>query len=128
MHEEEKVGIGIKYDWHGLQPSILLLPKAQKIVCSFENEIIYIDCVSKVVDFRHSLNALIFSLIHVEDLGLIIVVHELGVFVLNEKGDKIWACGGTDIIQDYKLVDRYINILCADGYEVTFSIVDGTAV
>ncbi|MBU3104323.1 hypothetical protein [Clostridium gasigenes] len=128
LYSEERFSIGIKYDWHGLEPNILMLPKTQKVVCSFENEIVCIDCASKVVDFKHSLNSLIFSIIHVEDLGLIIVVHELGVFVLNEKGKKIWACGGTDIIQDYKLVDRCINIRCADGYEVTFSIVDGKAI
>ncbi|MBP1863497.1 hypothetical protein BD780_000820 [Clostridium tetanomorphum] len=128
LHCEEKFSIGIKYDWHGLQPNILILPKTQKIVCSFENEIVCINCESKVVDFRHSLNSLVFSIIHVEDLSLIIVIHEFGVFVINEKGQKIWACGGTDIIQDYKLVDKCINIRCADGYEIAYSIVDGKAI
>lgn len=50
------------------------------------------------------------------------------LFVINENGDKIWAGGGTDIIQDYKLIDNCINIRCADGYEITYSIVDGKAV
>lgn len=128
LHSEERFSIGIKYDWHGLQPNILILPKNQKIVCSFENELVCVDCESKVVDFRHSLSSLIFSIIHVEQLNLIVVVHELGVFVINEKGQKIWGCGGTDIIQDYKLVDKYINIRCADGYEIAYSIVDGKAI
>ena len=125
LHSEEKLAIGIKYDWHGLQPNILIIPKKQKIVCSFENEIACVDCESKVVEFRHSLNSLIFSMIHVEQLNLIVVIHEMGVFVINEEGQKIWACGGTDIIQDYKLVDKCIKIRCVDGYEISYSIVDG---
>lgn len=128
LHSEENFSIGIKYDWHGLQPNLLILPKNQKIVCSFENEIVCVDCESKIVDFRHSLNSLIYSIINVEQLNLIVVIHELGIFVINEKGDKIWAGGGTDIIQDYKLTDKCINIRCADGYEITYSIADGSAV
>ncbi|WP_027624765.1 hypothetical protein [Clostridium lundense] len=89
LHSEEKFSIGMKYDWHGLQSNILMLPKNQKIVCSFENEIVCVDCAAKVVDFRHSLNSLIFSIIHVEQWSLIIIIYELGVFVIDEKGQKI---------------------------------------
>lgn len=128
VYSEEKFDIGIQYDWHGLQPNLLLFPQHQKIMCSFENELVCIDCISKDVAFRHTLSSLIFSINHIEKRHLIVVIHEMGVMVMHETGQEIWSCDGTDIIQNYKISDDRIYILCADGYDITFSVSDGKPV
>jgi hypothetical protein len=125
VYSEEKFDIGIQYDWHGLQPNLLLFPNHQKIMCSFENEIVCVDCMSKNIVFRHTLNSLIFSINYVEARHIIVVIQEMEIMVMHETGQEIWSCGGTDIIQNYEISDDWIYILCADGYDITFSILDG---
>ncbi len=128
VHSEEKLDIGLSYDWQGLQPNLLLFSEQKKIICSFGTEIVCIDCVLKDIVFRHTLNSLIFSINHVQNRNLIVIIHEMGVMVIHENGEKIWSCGGTDIIQDYKVDDNSVYILCEDGYDIKLSIFDGNPI
>ena len=125
VYSGEKFGIGLSYDWQGLQPNLLFFSDQQKIICSFGNKIVGIDFEMKNIIFRHTLNSIIVSIRHISKRHLIVIIHEMGVMVIHETGKIIWSCGGTDVIQEYKINDDSVYILCEDGYDVTFSILDG---
>ena len=67
---------------------------------------------------------MLFSINHIEKRHLIVVIHEMGVMVMHESGQEIWSC----VIQNYKISDDRIYVLCADGYDITFSVSDGKPV
>lgn len=128
VYSEEKFGIGLSYDWQGLQPNLLMFSNQNNIICSFGNEIVCVNTVMKNIVFRHTLSSPILSLEYISKKRLIVIIHEMGVIVIHENGEKIWSCGGTDVIQEYIINDYSVYILCEDGYDVTFSILDGTPI
>lgn len=117
-------GIGIISEGHGIAPRLLPLEGTGKILCGFNNEAVCVDLNEQAVDYRHQLDSVFRSFVHLHEHRMILVFHEIGVLALRENGNQIWAFS-TDIIENCRIVGQTLHLQFMDAPSVTLGLFSG---
>lgn len=125
VKNDEEFIIGLKYDNHGLEPNLLLIKNNNSVILTFEDEVVGIGLKNKDIKFRKTMNSIVYDMTVYWSCNLIAIIHEFGIFVLNENGETIWKMGTPDIVIDFKFNSDSVWIKCDDNYEIAFNIENG---
>lgn len=127
VSQDNELCFGITYYFLGLNPQIEFMLQSNIVFLGFNENIVTIDYVNKQIISEFKLFSLFYEFISISSLNIIISICELDVCVFNGVGEILWKIGFKDIIEDFKIIESdKLYIKCMDGYEIIFSVQDGT--
>lgn len=105
---DEILAIGLVYYNDGLEPKVLLLDESRRIVIGFNNTVIVIDGKTNETIGKKMIPFPVFELLNHKNK--IIVIHEFGIFAINEECSELWKHNGYYNLQDYSINDELIQL------------------
>lgn len=95
-------------------PSLLLLPLARRIFVGHDQSISIVDLESSSLLKTTLLEGIFFEFLHIEEMGLILVLHELGCMALSEQGEVLWRYITRDILEGWSVVGNRLKLIIMD--------------
>jgi len=117
-------GIGICTENYGLKPHFLPLPQSNIILFGFDNQIVGINIDQREIAFKINLNSLFYYFLPIAEKQIILIIQELDVVAINEKGKELWRYG-KDVITETYLNGENIQLNFMDESQACLNILNG---
>lgn len=116
--------IGICYGSHGITPQIMVQDNPKYAWIGYDSGVDIISIQTKDVISHIDLDWLFYQSVRVEEAGLILIHHEIGVQVVDTMGNPIWKIS-KDVINDLRVHDNHVFIKWMDGDECKLNLLNG---
>jgi hypothetical protein len=106
-----ELGIIVDYD---VVPSLVLLSPARRVLVGHDQSISSVDLGSGLLLEKMDLDGVFFEFLRIEQMRLILVMHELGCIALSEHGIVLWQHTTRDILVGWSVVGSRIELAMWD--------------
>lgn len=105
---ENKFGIGLCSESHGLTPNLLLQPESRTLLFGFNSQVTGVRMPAGDIVFQLELPHYFYSFLSVNKQGLVLVVYETGLIAVTMEGKELWKYDGRDVITDWRVEGNHI--------------------
>lgn len=95
-------------------PSLLLLLSARCVLVGHDQSISIIDLESGSLLETILLEGIFFEFLRIEEMELILVLHELGCMALSEQGEVLWQRAARDVLEGWRVVGDRLELTIMD--------------
>ncbi|MBL8236684.1 MAG: hypothetical protein JNM66_04650 [Bryobacterales bacterium] len=121
---KQRLAVGVCSSGHGIEPQILPLPGRGLLLFGLNEEVIAIRADTGGVAYRIPLEFLFHFMVHLADIGLVLVFHEIGVTALRENGETPWTFG-RDVLEEAWLEEGTLHLTFMDSEPVAIELASG---
>jgi hypothetical protein len=122
---EQRFGIGVCSEADVPKPHLLLRSAEKIMVFGFNREVVGVDVESKEIKFRvRFIYSPFRSLVYLDQYGIILAFHEIGVVALTGDGVELWRYE-QDVIVDSMVDGDKLHLRFMDSPPVTISVRNG---
>lgn len=123
--DADSFGVGILSEGHGLEPELLVRKEEQDILVGFNSQIVVLEFTTGQLKQVIDLGYLFYRTIVIDEAHRIIVQHEIGVVVLDDRLNKVWGFD-QDVITSLRIENGLLLLGFMDSPGVTLELANGT--
>ncbi|MDP5272915.1 hypothetical protein [Chengkuizengella axinellae] len=125
MNHNENFEVIINSADYGLTPVILPLSCKNLVYVGYNSCVALIDVTERKVEKVITLGSTFYTIVHLVENNILLIIFELGLAAISENGDMIWEFN-TDVIETYQLEEsKFIRLSCMDDSNIRISLLEG---
>jgi hypothetical protein len=123
--EQDKFGIGLCAEGHGLMPQLLLQPEHERLLLGFNSQVAVFQFPAARLGPLWDLETLFHRFVWLGSMNRILVQHEIGILALTESLEVAWQFS-QDVITRLEVVGTDLSLTFMDSGPARLRLLDGS--